>query len=262
MNGDPLEFEVGDGVARLTLDRPDQANAIDLPLARCLLRRVIECDANPAVRVVVLQARGRLFCAGGDLQAMDRAGDSVSALLSEITANLHAALARLARMQAPLLTVIQGPAAGAGLSLAAAGDLVLAARSAHFTLAYTAAGLAPDGSSTWMLPRVIGLRRTQELMLTNRRLSAEEAQDWGLVTRVVADEDLAAEAGRMAQDLARGPTRAYGAVKRLLLDSYGNSLETQMELESRAIAAAAATADGRAGIAAFLARRQPRFSGR
>jgi 2-(1,2-epoxy-1,2-dihydrophenyl)acetyl-CoA isomerase len=142
------------------------------------------------------------------------------------------------------------------------GDLVLIAESAKLAMAYTAAGLSPDGSSTWYLPRLIGMRRTQELMLTNRRLSAAEACEWGLVNQVVPDAALATTAAGFAKQLAAGPTRAFGTVKSLLASSFSESLETQMELEARGIAAMAGSADGREGIAAFVAKRAAQFTGR
>jgi 2-(1,2-epoxy-1,2-dihydrophenyl)acetyl-CoA isomerase len=156
---------------------------------------------------------------------------------------------------------VNGAAAGAGFSMAASGDLVLAARSAKFSMAYTAAGLVPDGSASWYLPRIVGVRRAQELMLTNRRLSAEEAMDWGIVTRVVDDESLADEAAALATQIAAGPTIAYGSVKRLLAASLQNPLEAQLELESQAISEAAVTQDGREGVAAFFAKRAATFGG-
>ena len=181
-----LRFDLSDHVARITLDRPD-ANALDLDLARHLMRAAMRCDQDRDVRCVLLTGTGRFFCAGGDLRAMSAFGDELPAGLKEMTVYLHAAVSHFVRMRAPLVVAVNGAAAGAGMSLAAVGDLVLAAESATFTMAYTAAGLVPDGGSTWSLPRLIGLRRTQELMLTNRRLTAQEALEWGLVTRVVAD---------------------------------------------------------------------------
>ena len=145
--------------------------------------------------------------------------------------------------------------------MAASGDLVLAARSAKFSMAYTAAGLVPDGSASWYLPRIVGVRRAQELMLMNRRLSAEEAMDWGIVTRVVDDESLATEAAALAAQIAAGPTIAFGSVKKLLAASLQNPLETQLELESQAISEAAVSRDGREGVAAFFAKRAAIFSG-
>lgn len=162
-------------------------------------------------------------------------------------------------MDAVLVTAVNGAAAGAGFSLAVAGDLVLAAESASFTMAYTKVGLSPDGSASYHLPRLVGLRRAQELMLTNRTLSAAQALDWGLVTDVVADTELGDRATALAEQLAGGSAPSHGAVKALLLASSKNGLEEQMELEGRTIARRADSADGREGVDAFLAKRRPEF---
>lgn len=256
-----LRLDIEDGIARITLDRPDAANAIDLQMSRELMAATIECDEDAEVRAVLIGGRGKAFCAGGDLRGFATAGDRVPALLKEMTTHLHAALSRLARMRAPVVAAINGVAAGAGFSLACAADLALAAESARFTMAYTRAGLTPDGSSTYHLPRLCGSRRSLELLLTNRMLSAHEALEWGLVNRVVADERLAEEALSVVRALAAGPSAAFAATKRLVLDSGSQSLETQMELESRAIADAARSDDGREGIQAFLEKRAPSFKG-
>ena len=158
-----------------------------------------------------------MFCAGGDIGAFAGAGDGVPALLKQITAQLHVAVSRFARMSAPLVAAVNGPAAGAGFALACAADLALASDAAKFSMAYTKIGLVPDGSSTWFLPRLVGARRSLELMLTNRTLSAEEALAWGLVNRVVPAAALLGEAEALARELASGATAAFGAVKRLLL---------------------------------------------
>jgi 2-(1,2-epoxy-1,2-dihydrophenyl)acetyl-CoA isomerase len=257
-----IRFSLADGVATIALDRPDAANAIDLALARELMHAAIRCDEDPHVRAVLLTAAGKMFCAGGDLKSFAAQGDALPGLLKELTTYLHAATSRFARMDAPLVVAVNGTAAGAGFSLAVSGDFVLMAESAKLAMAYTAAGLSPDGSSTWFLPRLIGMRRTQELMITNRRLSATEALEWGLVSQVVPDAELAAKAAELARQLAAGPTRAFGTVKSLLATSFSESLETQMELEARGIAAMARSADGREGIEAFVAKRAPKFSGR
>jgi len=262
MDLERLELREEGGLATISLNRPEAANAIDMDMARELTRVAVYCDVSPNVRAVLLDAKGKLFCAGGDLKSFVDAGEQLPALLKELTMNLHAATSRFARMRAPLVVAVQGPAAGAGLSLAAAGDLVLAAESSTFTSAYTAAGVSPDGSSTYFLPRLIGLRRTQELMFTNRRLTAAEALDWGLVTRVVPDSELAEEARTLAGRLASGPTRAFGRVKQLLHESFQGSLETQMERESRGIAEMAAGLDAPEGIRAFTEKRKPEFYGR
>lgn len=261
MTYETLLFEVADGVAQITLNRPGAANSLNGPMAHDLMMAAIRCDEDPAIRAVLLTGTGKMFCAGGDLKTFSGFGDDMGARLKEITVYLHAANSRFTRMDAPLVVAVNGIAAGAGLSLAVSGDLVLAARSAMFTSAYTAAGLSPDGSSTYFLPRLIGLRRTQELMLTNRRLTAEEAVEWGLINRAVDDDALMEEAGSLARVLASGATRAYGAVKAMLAESFTNPVETQMEIEARNIAAMATSRDGREGIDAFVNKREPDFRG-
>ena len=177
-----------------------------------------------------------------------------------IADDLHRAISTFARMDAVLITAVNGVAAGAGFSLAMTGDLVLASESASFTMAYTKAGLSPDGSSSYYLPRLIGVRRTQELMLTNRRLSAYEASQWGLITEVVADGDLVARTDALATEMATGARNSGSAVKKLLLTTFGNGLEEQMEIEGRLIAACADSPDGREGIESFIAKRAVRFA--
>jgi 2-(1,2-epoxy-1,2-dihydrophenyl)acetyl-CoA isomerase len=163
-------------------------------------------------------------------------------------------------MDAVLITAVNGVAAGAGFSVAVTGDLVLAAESAKFTMAYTKAGLSPDGSSSYYLPRLIGIRRTQQLMLTNRTLSAAEALDWGLLTEVVPDADLATRTDALAEEMARTSRTSNAAVKRLLLGTYRTGIEEQMELEGRYIADCARSADGQEGIAAFVGKRAAEFN--
>lgn len=255
-------YEVKDGVARVTLNRPKAANAINLPLGKELAYAAMECDEDPAVRAVLIRAApgSKMFCAGGDLGAFAEAGERTPFLLKELTTYLHAAISRFARLRAPVIAAVNGAAAGAGFSLAASTDLAICGESAHFTMAYTGAGLTPDGSSTFFLPRIIGRRRTLELMMSNRRLNAAEALDWGLVNHVVPDADLEAESEKLAAALAAGPTEAFGILKKLVLSEEG--LEAQMELETRGIADAARTQDARGAIQAFVEKKRPSFEGR
>jgi 2-(1,2-epoxy-1,2-dihydrophenyl)acetyl-CoA isomerase len=257
-----ITLERQDGVATLTLNRPNAANSIDIALARELMDAAIVCDDDPATRAVILTGAGAMFSAGGDLRSFRTAGMEVSSRLKELTAYLHAAISRLVRMDAPVIAAVNGMAAGAGFSLAVAADLTIASDAAAFVMAYTNAGLVPDGSSTFFLPRRIGDRRARELMLTNRRLSAAEALDWGVVNQVVPAAELMPTAQKLARTLAAGPTRSFGFTKGLLNASFENGLETQMELEARAIAAASIGPDGQEGIGAFLEKRKPQFSGR
>ncbi len=262
MSGGPtLLVDVADGVARLTLDRPEVGNAIDLPLARLLLDAASRCEADPAIRCVVLTGAGRLFCAGGDVAAMKAAGDDLPAMLHELIETLHEAIVVLARMPKPLLTLVNGPAAGAGFSLAILGDVVLSARSAHYTPAYGAIGLTADGGLSWLMPRLVGLRRAQEIVLTNRRVKADEAETIGLVTRVVDDEALAAEGSATATRLADAPVAAIGAVRGLLATSFETDLADQLDRELRSMTQAAAGGEAREGLAAFFAKRPPNFRG-
>jgi 2-(1,2-epoxy-1,2-dihydrophenyl)acetyl-CoA isomerase len=203
----------------------------------------------------------KAFCAGGDVVGFHGAGESIGRGVLEETTLLHAAASRFAWMRAPLIGAVNGVAAGAGLSAVAFCDLVIAADTATFTSAYTRIGFSPDGSSTWFLPRLIGRRRAMELYLTNRTLNAQEALDWGLVNRVVPSTDLMAEAGKLAAQFASGPTRTYGAVKKLMQMTSMDSLESQMELESRTLAEMAVSADAREGIRAFVEKRKPVFRG-
>ena len=185
---DFLTFEVWEGVGLICLNRPDDGNAITLEVARELLEVAGRCDADPEVRAVVLTGRGKMFCAGGDLKAFAAQGDKISLYMREVTQAFHAAIARFNRMDPPVVAAVNGTAAGGGLSLALAADLVIAAESARFTMAYTKIGLVPDGASTYFLARLVGLRRAKEMVLLNPVLSAAQALEWGLINQVVADD--------------------------------------------------------------------------
>ena len=245
-------------VERITLNRPEAAHGLSLQMTRELATASRICDRDPEVRAVLLTASGKFFCAGGDLKEMEEHAADPGLFVKELADTVHRANTAFARMDAPVVVAVNGVAAGAGISLAVAGDLVLAAETAKFTCAYTKAGLSPDGSLTYTLPRLIGLRRAQELMLTNRVLSAAEALEWGLVTRVVPADQLADAALETAQALAAGSRAAQSAVKALLLSTYANGLESQIELEGRFIAACAASPDGAEGREAFIAKRTPK----
>ncbi len=259
---DTVLLQRADAVATITLNRPDAYNALDLALGRDLFHAVLEVDEDPGVRCVVLTGAGRAFCGGGDVKDFAGSLDRIGVLVKELTTYVHGAVSRLVRSPKPIIVAINGTAAGGGLSLALAGDLVLAGESAKLTMAYSRIAATPDGSSSYFLPRLIGLRRAMELYLTNRVLTAKEALEWGLVTRVVPDGELAGAAAALARELAQGPTRAFGGAKLLFHQSTHESLETQMELESQAIAASGHTEDFREGVTAFASKRTPTFRGR
>ena len=257
-----IAFEKNGGIATITFDRPDAANGLDMDATISLMNAAVECSEDSSIRAVILTGRGdRFFSAGGDLKAFTSMGDQVGQGVKLMTMYLHQAVSLFQRMNAPLICAVNGIAAGAGVSLAAMGDLVLAKESASFTLAYTNGGLSPDGSSTYFLPRVIGLRRTQELMITNRKLSATEAQDWGLVTRAVPEAEFEDEVQKLAERLAAGPTQAYGGVKSMLVETFNSSLEHQMELEARTISRLIQGDDAQEGMRAFAAKERPNYKG-
>ena len=260
-NYETVLVKTSEQVATITLNRPEVGNAMSPLLARELSHIAICCDDDKDIKAVIITGTGRLFCAGGDLKIFADAGDKAQSLLKTMAGDLHLALSRFARMQAPVIAAVNGTAGGAGFSLAMAADLAIASKSAKFTMAYTNAGLSPDGSSTFYMPRKIGDRRARELMLTNRLLSSEEALDWGIVNQVVEDAKVLEAATTLGKQFAKGPTLAIAAVKTLLNETFEHGLETQMELEARSIAALSTTNDGQEGIEAFLQKRAAKFSG-
>jgi len=257
-----LLFDVKDGVAHITLNRPDAANSINEEMGEDLMHAALRCGEDSEIRAVLISGAGKIFSAGGDLKTFFTKGKDLPYYVKETTTFLHAAMSRLTRMDAPVVAAVHGAVAGAGLSIAIACDIVVAAEKTRFMVAYTRAGLTPDGSATYFLPRIVGLKRALELTLTNRTFSAREALQWGLVTRVVPEDELLEQARTIAIQLASGPTRAYGVSKRLIHCGWAETLETQMENESQAIADSARSSDAREGITAFLEKRPAKFKGR
>jgi 2-(1,2-epoxy-1,2-dihydrophenyl)acetyl-CoA isomerase len=256
----PVAVDIDQGVARLTLNRPSHGNAIDMPLAEALRDAARLCAADDSIRCVVLTGAGKVFCAGGDLQFIGSSGDRTEIVVRRLADTLHAAIICLARMNKPLICLINGPAAGAGMSLAMLGDLVLAAQSAHFTSAYAAIGFTPDGGMSWLLPRLVGMRASQDIIFTSRRVMTDEALSLGLVNRVVADEDLQTEGHGLAIKMSNAATSALGGARALLLDSFATSFEKQLNREAEMVSSAAGEHDGKEGIRAFSEKRPPNFS--
>lgn len=262
MNLKTLLFEVHDNIAHVTLNRPRSANTINLEMSKELMNVAMRCDEDRMIRALLISGAGPIFCGGGDVKSFANQNDKLPHHLKEITTHLHVAVSYLARMDPPVVAAVHGSAAGAGLSLVCACDLVLAAETARFTLAYSKIGLTPDGGATFTLTRLVGLKRTLELALTNRLLSAKEACDWGIVTKVVPDKDLITNAKALAGQLAQGPTKAFGATKRLLQSGLVEAFESQMKKESRCISEMGRTADACEGISAFLGKRSAKFMGK
>jgi len=256
-----LRLDVAGGIARLELNRPGAANAINLEVATELRTAATQLAGDPSVRAVLLTGAGARFCGGGDVPGFATAGDKLGTQLDAITEQLHPAVEALAGLDAPLVAAVQGSAAGAGFGLVLAADIVVAARSAKFVMAYTGIGLSPDGGSSWFLPRIVGHRRAVELALTNRVLGAEEAREWGIVTTVVDDGELTTAAEALVTKVAAGPTRAYGRAARLLAMSWDRTLHDQLADERAQLTASGATRDGQEGVRAFADKRSPSFEG-
>ena len=248
-------------VAILILNRPASGNAIDAPLAAALRATLEGLQGDRAVRALVLHGAGKMFCAGGDLASFAREERGAARYVEGLIQDLHAALELLETFHAPVISAVHGAAAGAGLGLALASDLVIAGESSRFVMAYTRSGLTPDGGTSWLLPRLVGLRRSLELTLLNRTLSGAEALDLGLVNEVVADDAAAGRALALAHDLAEGPTAAYATARRLLRGSLQADYASHLASEARSIVHSFGTEDGLEGVRAFHERRRPSFNG-
>jgi 2-(1,2-epoxy-1,2-dihydrophenyl)acetyl-CoA isomerase len=254
-------FDIRDNVAQITLNRPEAANTFNPEMGTDLLHAIMRCGEDRTIRAVVITGAGRMFSGGGDIKGFATQGENLPYHLLEATTYLHAAVSRMTRMNPPVVAAVNGSAAGAGMSLACACDFVIAAESARFVTAYAMVGLTPDGSLTYFLPRIVGMRRALELTLTSRVLSAKEAVEWGIANKVVPDADLMTEAHALAVRLASSATKALGSVKRLLQVGWNETLETQMENESQSIAAISRTTDVAEGMKAFLSKRKAEFKG-
>ncbi|WP_373086919.1 enoyl-CoA hydratase/isomerase family protein [Sneathiella sp.] len=254
------------GIATLTMNRPEARNALSLDMREGLFQAVTELEVDDEIRCVVIKGAGEHFMAGGDVKAFK---DFVKMAPQERRQNferrihgLHPTMFTLSRMKKPVIASVQGAAAGFGLSLMMACDMVIAAEDAFFTLAYINIGTTPDGSGTYTLPRIVGMKKAMEIAMLGDRISAQEAKDIGLINFVVPTSDLAAETEKLAKRLANGPTVAIGLTKQLLNTSLNNGMEAQLSLEAQNFAACAASDDWVEGVTAFGEKRRPEFKGK
>jgi 2-(1,2-epoxy-1,2-dihydrophenyl)acetyl-CoA isomerase len=254
-----LRVEVADSVATLTLDRPEALNSLTVPLKEELLATFRKLGRDRDVRVIVLTGAGRAFCAGQDLR--ERLEPGAAPLETEIRERYNPLILAMRTIEKPIIGAINGVAAGAGASLAFACDIRIAAEGASFILAFGRVGLVPDSGATWLLPRLIGPAKAAELALTGESLSAADAERFGLVARVVPAEALLGDARKLAVQLAAGAPRAIALTKRALNRSWDATLDESLDYEAYLQGIAGATADHREGLAAFMEKRPPRFSG-
>ncbi|MDZ5472915.1 enoyl-CoA hydratase-related protein [Bacillus sp. 31A1R] len=254
-----VSLSIENHVGIVTLNRPEVGNALNLEMAQDLLDVAIYCSESQEIRAVVITGAGNKFSVGGDLKSFANEGNEIGSHLKRVTTYLHQAISYFARMNKPFIGAINGVAAGAGMSLACACDIAYASDQSKFVMAYNKIGLTPDGSGSYFLPRVVGIRRAIELMYTNRMLNAQEACEWGIVNHVVADDELMNVVLELAKNLANGPVGAFGATKKLMYHSLQETLESQMSLESEFLAQRASCAEGNEGISAFLEKREADF---
>lgn len=258
-----VEYAVDGAVATIRLRRPGHGNAIDAALVEDLYEAVFRAGADARVRAVLLCGAGPTFTTGGDLEMF--AGvprEEMPDRLRQMIDVYHLALERLRTLDAPVVCAVRGAAAGGGLGMVHVADVVVAAEDAKFALGYAAIGLASDGFNSWYLPRVVGLRRAQQMFLLNRALTGTEALQWGLVSEVLPGEEVEDRARALAERLAAGPTQAFGRMKCLLRDALSTELPAQAVAEVTQMSAAGASDDAAEGITAFRARRRPQFRGR
>jgi 2-(1,2-epoxy-1,2-dihydrophenyl)acetyl-CoA isomerase len=262
--GEPtVLLEITDGVAAITLSRPDKLNAFNEAMHRELAQALDRVEADAAIRAVLLTGAGRGFCAGQDLgDRMVGEGDAPPDLGATLDRLYNPLIRRICRLERPVVCAVNGVAAGAGANLALHCDIVLAARSAQFIEPFCRLGLVPDAGGTYVLPRLVGAARARGLALLGEPLPAERAEAWGLIWRVVDDDRLLDEATALARHLATQATRGLGLIKRALFASATNSLDAQLDLERDLQREAGRTEDYREGVAAFMAKRPPRFRGR
>jgi 2-(1,2-epoxy-1,2-dihydrophenyl)acetyl-CoA isomerase len=259
-DSDVLEVEVADGLATITLNRPSALNALNMDLKVALASWLDSVRYDDAVRAVLITGAGRAFCAGGDLSEMDPNRTPQQARMRQDHL-LREVFLPLAQLPKPVVAAVNGHAHGAGLSLALACDIVIAAEDAAMSLGYVHRGLVPDCGVLYFLPRIVGTARAKELLLTGRRFDAREAQQMGLISQAVPADELLATAGDTARALAAGATVALGMTKTLVDQSWGLTLEQVSELESFSQAVSRSTADHREGLVAFQEKRPAVFRG-
>ncbi len=262
MSYEHLIWEQSEGVGRITLNRPDSLNAWNQPFGR-ELRQVIEADAaDESVRAVLITGAGRGFSSGADLKAgFDQADDGMPDVRKELVELYHPIIAGVRRLEKPVVAAVNGPAVGIGASLALACDLVLAAESAYFGLAFVNIGLMPDGGSTLFVPAAIGKARAFQMAMLGERVDSARALEWGLVNFVHPDDTMLDEAVALAGKLAAGPTRSYAGSKQALNRMLYPDLEGQLDLEADLQHALARTKDFQEGVLAFVEKREAEFQG-
>lgn len=255
-------FQVQEGVGQLTLNRPQSLNSFTAEMHEEVRTAFKQVQGDSAIRCLLITGNGRGFCAGQDLNDRSVSAESGPPDLGDSVEKYYNPLIRnIMTLPKPVICAVNGVAAGAGASIALACDIVLAARSASFVQVFCKIGLVPDSGGTWNLPRAVGLPRAKGLAMLGDKLSAEQAEAWGMIWRCTDDDKLSDEALKLARHLATQPTRGLGMIKKLLTESTGNSLHEQLELEKETMRMLGQSHDYQEGVASFLEKRPPRFTG-
>lgn len=255
----PVKTSIVDQIALVLIDRPKAFNAFDLDTITTLTNDLINLAVDKAVRGIVISGGGKVFCAGGDLKWAKSWPDGPTAAFHNLAARYHQAILEIRRMKKPVIAAINGPAAGGGFSLALACDFRVMERSALMRQAFTSSGLSIDGAGTFTLPRLVGLAKALEIAAFDQPISAVQALEWGLVTKVVEDGEARDEALKMAAELSRRSLHSFGLSKRLLTDSFHHSLEEHLQHERESLSSAGGHSDGQEGLTAFVEKRKPVF---
>ena len=259
MTYETITVEQADAITTITLNRPDRLNAMPPQMADEIGDAL---DHLGDARALIITGAGRAFCSGADLaMRADRAASGGDGAYAALTRSYNPLMLKLAHLPVPIITAVNGPAAGIGCSLALAGDFVVAGASAYFLQAFVNIGLVPDGGATWMLPRLIGKARATEMMLLGERIAADKAEQWGLIHKAVADDALRGEAQALASRLAAGPTRAIGLIRQNIIAALEQDYGHAMLREAQAQRLAGGSADAMEGAIAFLQKRKPQFKG-
>ena len=256
---DPILTQRHENILQVTLNRPEAFNALNFDLMEALGKTMASAAVDDSIKGVMLTGNGKAFCSGGDLKWISQQSEEAGSVLYRLAPMFHIAIAEIRRMGKPVVAAINGIAAGGGFSLALACDFRVMGQSATLRQAYTSSGLSMDGGGSFALPRLVGLARAMEIMAFDEPISSAKALGWGLVTKVVPDEEVQKEALLMLENLSRTALHSFAWSKKLMTDSFNNTLETQLELERQGISDCAAHPEGQEGIKAFVEKRKPSF---
>lgn len=256
---DPVLTQQHDGIFEITLNRPEAFNALDLDMMTMLAEALSSAATDNSIKGVLLTGAGNAFCAGGDLKWISQQGEEAGSVLYRLAPRFHLSIVEIRRMEKPVVAAINGIAAGGGFSLALACDFRVMGQSTLLRQAYTSSGLSIDGGGSYSLPRLVGLARAMEIMSFDQPIPSAQALEWGLVTKVVPDGSVLSEARAMLSHLGKTALHSFAWSKRLMIESFNNPLETQLELERQGISDCAAHPNGQEGIKAFVEKRKPAF---